>query len=137
MMRALDRLRRSVALLICPELAPLHTGGAVQGAPRVTVQGPLPRFRVKSEERPADAPRQRAELPCQEALQFGVRRRLAEEVLLSCHDHRLHELRDQLHAARAARGPRERDASRRDQARGEVPSFDQAVSRQAHEGGLQ
>lgn len=37
MMRALDRLRRSVALLICPELAPLHAGGTVQGAPSVPV----------------------------------------------------------------------------------------------------
>ncbi|ETD85804.1 hypothetical protein ACTTAF_06605 [Rhodobacter capsulatus] len=37
MMRALDRLRRSVALLICPELAPLHAGGTVQGAPAVPV----------------------------------------------------------------------------------------------------
>lgn len=34
MMRALDCLRRSVALLICPELAQLHAGGAVQGVPK-------------------------------------------------------------------------------------------------------
>ncbi|WP_444452000.1 hypothetical protein ACTTAI_13160 [Rhodobacter capsulatus] len=32
MMRSLDRLRRSVALMICPELAALHDGGTVQGA---------------------------------------------------------------------------------------------------------
>lgn len=37
MMRALDRLRRSVALLICPELSQLHSGGAVQGVPLVPV----------------------------------------------------------------------------------------------------
>ena len=37
MMRALYRLRRSVALPIFPELVPRHAGGGVQGAPEVPV----------------------------------------------------------------------------------------------------
>lgn len=64
MMRAIDRLRRSVALLICPELAPLHAGGTVQGAPSIPVGAnateeaaaksvwltqPMSRFRAQSE----------------------------------------------------------------------------------------
>lgn len=158
-MRLFPRQRLRLALFICPTLRAfngpeaaraldlpcdwLHFGAKDAAASAdqfdegcwLAPEDQSRRFRFKIEERPVVEPTQPAEFLFRAEPQAAVHKTREEVILLRCHRRRLRDLRGQLRA-----GQKQPDAQSHDAtplAVKDSSTFDQAGSRQGHEGDLQ
>lgn len=129
----LYRLRRTVALFICPELevvARLKAARETGYFDGVSARS----YRFKSAADRVAAPKPRAEFPVQAESQSGGRMTRGEEDLSQYYQNRLTEMRDRLHAAPAEPALPEPASTLRDQARAHASLSDRAGLHLAHEG---